>query len=246
MLDGLEDFLPFAKWMNRPSVQRRANHKPLQLAWALSAGFNVPNTAFTNSVDEVEGLRSAAQSIVYKPFTPLITAEGEAIFTTDVTDIDLDPAEDSIAYAPGIYQQLLSKHFEVRLIFVGDENFYFKIRSQERSETALDWRHDQEADMFEFQATPTDIAQLVRRFRALSGLDFGAIDLVVDATGAHYFLECNPAGQYLWIEHQTGVAVSNIVGAHLARPSDRVWVQDQMTSTTAPRSARLSTSRLMA
>ena len=39
---------------------------------------------------------------------------------------------------------------------------------------------------------------------AAVGLRYGAFDFRVDPDGAPWFLECNPEGQYLWIEIETG------------------------------------------
>lgn len=47
--------------------------------------------------------------------------------------------------------------------------------------------------------------ELVRR----SGLEFGAIDLIVAKDGAYYFLENNPGGQYLWMEIDTGMPITD-------------------------------------
>ncbi len=37
------------------------------------------------------------------------------------------------------------------------------------------------------------------------GLVFGAIDLIVTPGNEYVFLEVNPAGQFLWIDSQTGL-----------------------------------------
>lgn len=46
-------------------------------------------------------------------------------------------------------------------------------------------------------------------------LVYGCFDLV---STPHGFLvyECNPAGQYLWLEHATGQPISAAIAAHLA------------------------------
>jgi hypothetical protein len=40
------------------------------------------------------------------------------------------------------------------------------------------------------------------------GLCYGAIDLILTPDGRYVFLEINPNGQYLWIEHETGLPIS--------------------------------------
>ncbi|MCC7050990.1 MAG: hypothetical protein IT239_04345, partial [Bacteroidia bacterium] len=42
-------------------------------------------------------------------------------------------------------------------------------------------------------------------------LNFGCFDFVVDKNGTIYFLECNPNGQWLWIEEETGLPIANAI-----------------------------------
>jgi glutathione synthase/RimK-type ligase-like ATP-grasp enzyme len=57
-------------------------------------------------------------------------------------------------------------------------------------------------------------AEVARRCVALTralGLAYGAIDLVLTPEGRYVFLEINPAGQYLWIEEETGLPISEAI-----------------------------------
>ena len=42
-------------------------------------------------------------------------------------------------------------------------------------------------------------------------LNFGAFDFVVTPSGEYFFLECNPNGQWLWIEMRTGLKISEAI-----------------------------------
>jgi hypothetical protein len=39
------------------------------------------------------------------------------------------------------------------------------------------------------------------------GLNYGAFDFVVTPND-EWVMECNPAGQWLWLEHETGVPIA--------------------------------------
>ncbi|MFN2444382.1 MAG: alpha-L-glutamate ligase, partial [Vicinamibacterales bacterium] len=54
---------------------------------------------------------------------------------------------------------------------------------------------------------PNGMADACRRLVASYGLMFGAIDLIVDATGEYYFLELNPNGQWVWVQQATGLPI---------------------------------------
>ena len=49
------------------------------------------------------------------------------------------------------------------------------------------------------------------RLVAELGLAYGAIDLVLTPDGRYVFVEINPNGQYLWIEHGTATPISDAV-----------------------------------
>jgi glutathione synthase/RimK-type ligase-like ATP-grasp enzyme len=40
------------------------------------------------------------------------------------------------------------------------------------------------------------------------GLNYGAFDFVVTPDGDWVMLECNPAGQWLWLERETGIPIA--------------------------------------
>lgn len=40
------------------------------------------------------------------------------------------------------------------------------------------------------------------------GLKYSAIDLILDNTGKYIFLECNPNGQWAWLEIRLGFPIS--------------------------------------
>ena len=50
------------------------------------------------------------------------------------------------------------------------------------------------------------------------GLNFGCIDLIVRPDGDVVFLECNPNGQWLWIELTTGQKISEAIASFLMNP----------------------------
>jgi hypothetical protein len=43
------------------------------------------------------------------------------------------------------------------------------------------------------------------------GLEYGAIDLRLTPDGEYVFLEVNPAGQFLFVEHACGLPVSRVL-----------------------------------
>lgn len=48
-------------------------------------------------------------------------------------------------------------------------------------------------------------------------LNFGCFDFIVTPEGEYVFLECNPNGQWLWIEEETGMKISEAIADALIR-----------------------------
>ena len=54
------------------------------------------------------------------------------------------------------------------------------------------------------------------RYLRHMGLNFGAFDFIVDNNGQWWFLECNPNGQWLWMEFAAGLPLSETMARSLA------------------------------
>lgn len=61
----------------------------------------------------------------------------------------------------------------------------------------------------------------MRRYLAEFGLHYGAFDFVIDPADRWHFLECNPAGQWLWLFHETGVPIPAALADALTKGADR-------------------------
>lgn len=55
---------------------------------------------------------------------------------------------------------------------------------------------------------PADVPAAMSRYLDMLGLHYGAFDLVETPDGALTVLECNPNGQWLWLEHETGLPIA--------------------------------------
>ncbi|MBD2830248.1 hypothetical protein ID875_25555 [Streptomyces globisporus] len=54
------------------------------------------------------------------------------------------------------------------------------------------------------------------------GLSYAASDLLVDSHGRWYFVDCNPAGQYRWLENELpDLGITQALAQLLAGDSER-------------------------
>ena len=116
-----------------------------------------------------------------------------------------------IQHAPGIFQELVPKDYEVRLTVVADQMFAAKILSQQNELTKIDWRIAPHEITYEPVELPAEIRNSVKAFMTECGLVYSCLDFIVTPDGRHVFLESNPRGQYLWIEDYTRMPITEAI-----------------------------------
>ena len=207
-------------WINEPRRHRDATWKPAQLAAARRLGMAIPRTTITNDPGVVTAFREECGGrIIFKALSQTLGLEpGKAAFTGIVTD-EMLLSVGLIRHTPGIFQELVLKDYEVRLTVVADKMFAAKILSQRHERTKLDWRIAPHDVKYEPIDLPADVCDKVRAFMAEAGLIYSCIDFIVTAEGRHVFLESNPRGQYLWIEHYTGMPITEAIADALVATS---------------------------
>lgn len=116
--------------------------------------------------------------------------------------------------APCLFQKHIQKPHELRVTVVGQKIFPIKINSQETEETRIDWRRDQSLDayhLYEITKIPLTLERRIYSYMRSEDLKYGAFDFIVSPNGKYFFLECNAAGQWLWLEDATGAQISTAV-----------------------------------
>lgn len=190
--------------INRFSAARMINNKSVQLHLARTSGLKVPKALFSNSPGGVKDFFEHNQNrTICKAFTPHVWQRqnlgGVAVTETFELTRDQLPADEILTYAPGIYQDMVLKQFDVRTVLMGHRVFSYALHN---SNQALDWRQDAGMGKIEVEiiATPTDVEQGVLAFARKAGICFGSIDFAVDVDGQWWFLEINEQGQFLWLD----------------------------------------------
>ncbi|WP_345005774.1 hypothetical protein [Snuella lapsa] len=105
-----------------------------------------------------------------------------------------------------IFQNEISKEYELRVTVVNGKIFAAKIDSQSNDNTKLDWRKGRLK--FSRYRLPQHIEEMCLRITSKLNLNFGAIDLIKTKNN-YVFLEINPNGQWVWIENDTGLNISD-------------------------------------
>jgi glutathione synthase/RimK-type ligase-like ATP-grasp enzyme len=216
-LQGLALALADRFWVN-PYMESLAtdggNAKIAQLEVARAVGLAVPRTLVTNDPDAArEFIVGEPDGAIYKPFrAPRInvanTGEPDrwaTVYTTKLDESALEQLE-GVRATPCIFQELVPKRLELRVVVIGTRVFATEIHSQVDSRSAVDFRrhYDLVHTPYAAHELPASGASAVLALHQRLGLRFGSTDLVLTPDGRYVFLEVNQQGQFLWLQKMTG------------------------------------------
>jgi glutathione synthase/RimK-type ligase-like ATP-grasp enzyme len=192
-----------AFWINEPARDLVATHKPFQLALAQAVGLDIPDTLMTNDPDEARAFWSAHPGeVVYKQFVALPDTWRE---TRRLGKAEEAVAE-SIRLTPVIFQRNVPAVADLRVIVIG-ASVFAAAADVRGGEYPQDVRMNLDA-RYEAHDLPQPVVERLHRLMDRLGLVYGAIDFRLTPDGQYVFLEINPAGQFLYIEQQTGQKIA--------------------------------------
>ncbi|MFC9680020.1 ATP-grasp ribosomal peptide maturase [Streptomyces sp. NPDC056948] len=199
-LGGVLASLPGCLYVNHPHRIGDAEFKPSGLAVAVEAGLLVPPTLVTSSPDAAREFIKAYGPAIYKPlYNPIYLVDGvsSVVKVAEVSTADID---DDVAGTAHLFQKRIPKVADVRVTVIGREVFCVRIDSD-----LLDWRTDYSKLSYTPVDAPLGTVPALHHYMDHFGLVFGAFDFAIDGEGRWWFLECNPSGQWYWLETETGL-----------------------------------------
>lgn len=193
---------PGPRWISEPASIWRAEDKSKQLRCASAAGFAVPDTLWTNDVDEARAFVDRWDGkVVIKSLATAWweeAARGRFVFASVVTADEL-PSAPRLAGAPVCFQQPIWLKRDIRVTVVGEAVLSAIREPASKSSEPVDWRLAIQQPWSPYEL-PTDIAEACRKLVGDLDLRFGGIDLARDPAGEHWFLELNPNGEWGWLQ----------------------------------------------
>ncbi len=219
MHETIWSIYPEHLWLNSPDAIKQADRKINQLVVARESGFNIPKTYIGNSWDQIKNdfLPTEESTMIVKMIKGIVSEHNElrALYTSRLSRDQCASLEDSKQPFPGIYQKFINKAREWRVTVVGDRVFSAGIYTDE--DAKVDWRQLQLTDSVRFKRDKLheDIEDSCLRYLGKMGIKFGAFDLIETPEGETVFLECNPNGQYGWLEDSLGFNISRSIADEL-------------------------------
>lgn len=209
--------------LGHPTRIRAAENKVRQLATAEAIGFQIPATCISNDKDTLRSFCTEHESVVVKPLylTGVQDADGRELFL-GAFPIEPDRLVGMLERhdaPPFLFcQERIRKQKDIRAVFLPDgRHFACEIDSGLLGAAEVDWRPRIKELRHTATALPEEIRikgeEYLSRFRLTSGsFDFG-----VTNEGDWVFFECNPNGQWLWLELETGYELARQVAAILLK-----------------------------
>lgn len=203
---------------------RSSSSKMLQLKLAGELGVSVPDTCFSNDKRSIEKFTENYDVVCIKSIdNDNIWVEDElkehvlytkSVKTEDLLLLDNESFSQTVSYL----QQYIEKDYELRVTVVCKEVFACRIDSQRMGNDIgrIDWRQGLDYNMpHSIHELPNRIKTFCVNFLERLNLKFGCFDFIVTPNGDYVFLECNPNGQWLWIEQETGLEISKCIAETL-------------------------------
>jgi len=198
--------------------------KMLQLNIVKGLGMNVPETCFSNRKEDIVRFAENYEYVVLKSIesdSVWLNDEYEYVFYAQKIKSSLLTEKPEKMFSQTIHfvQNYIEKQFELRITVVGQEIFACKIDSQllDENKGKIDWRqgynYGLKHELFEL---PQPIKNFCIKYLNKMNLNFGCFDMIVTPEHKYVFLECNPNGQWLWIEQETGMKISEAIANTLS------------------------------
>jgi hypothetical protein len=202
-----------AHWINDPERDEVAARKAYQLSIARNVGLHIPETLITNDPEKALAFitKQGNKGTIYKAFSATLEVWRETRL--------LQPQEiekiQSVKYAPVIFQEHIVADIDLRITVIGRKIFAAAIH-RTGEQYAVDFRMNLRNANIGAHTLPVEIEEKLLHLMDQLKLVYGAIDMRLTADGRYVFLEINTAGQWLFIEQETGQPITEAFVNHLA------------------------------
>lgn len=211
-----------AFWISDYYRMQKAGDKMAQLVTARKLGFAVPQTIATSDPQQAKAFLKAHEHTIIKPLSRHgFMAHKQGVehsmffFATKVSSTDTVDVS-NLELAPCFFQEAVGNIVaDIRVNVVGDKVFATAITNPglQTDLRTRDWRvgHQTGTLAYAIHDLPPDIAQRCVQYIRAFGLQFGALDLIIDTAGTYWFLENNPNGQWAFIEEETNQPIGKAI-----------------------------------
>jgi len=199
-----------AKWINPIFSTYMSERKIFQLNLAKSIGFTTPKSLASNNPEKIISFMETNKRNIIKPISHglQITNEGAySIHTSEITRKNLCEKKHTIIECPVLIQERVANCCDIRATVVGKKIFAVEIHKENKEE--VDWRKPGEKISYKDHSLPKSIEQLIFKLHKSLSLTYSGIDFIYTPAQQYYFLEINPAGEWVWLDNELKIPIAN-------------------------------------
>ncbi len=137
--------------------------------------------------------------VVDKDIYSIYTSEIEKDFFSSYQESDLFET-------PVFLQEKIENKSDIRVVIINEEIFTVRIDKNDKSE--VDWRKPEILKTYSNMTLPKELTGLLISLNKSFDLIYSAIDLIETPQGEFIFLEINPVGEWVWLESELGLNIS--------------------------------------
>lgn len=191
---------------------RYASSKMVQLRLAARLGIKIPCTCISNTKDGIADFAQSMPEVLLKSISSNVLQNEGMVYELYATKVNtrelIKQPEDAFVQTVNFCENYVPKDYEVRVTVMGPHLFACKLDSQAQKEDEgrIDWRQGYDYNLkHELISLPAEIEDFCKRYLRELHLNFGCFDFIVEPSGEYVFLECNPNGQWRWIEEELNI-----------------------------------------
>ncbi len=209
-------------WLGHPHKDKYASSRVVQLNLAKKNGWKVPATVISKDASTIRHFAHKYKELALKPLGEkgaVFNEEWTPYFTSKVFSHELqEKSDEEISLTYNYLQAYIPKKNEWRITVIGDDVFPCILHSQASDEGKNDWRTVDYNSIVHEKGEISDQfkSELIQYLKTLE-IPFGAFDFILTPEDEFVFLECNPNGQWLWIEELTGMPISQSIANWLEK-----------------------------
>jgi hypothetical protein len=189
----------------------RAENKLVQYARAREQGIPVPRTIVASNPADIGD--EFDERVVVKPLGVgdfLVGGIPHAVHATEVSRDD--PVLSGLAEAPFLIQRLVRATAHLRVVTVASQSWTARL---DATAVPLDWRQSELAHAA-WEANPDAVVEhQATRLASALGVRYTSQDWIIDGSGLAWFVDANPAGQWLFLPGEIAEAVTRAIAEAL-------------------------------
>lgn len=199
-----------AKWINPMFATYQAERKLLQLKVAEKLGLNIPQTIITNDPADILDFVKGRDCIIKPISHGLQVTESNiySIYTSELSSLE-SLRIDRLMESPVFIQEKISNYRDIRVTVVASHVFAVEIEKNDTDN--VDWRAPDIVKGYRKHILPDKIINQIHSIHNELNLTYSAFDFILTPNDNYVFLETNPAGEWVWLEKELDLNISDAI-----------------------------------